>query len=90
MIVKGTRRQLIFNSTLKKGNNFTGKEKKKVSLRWKSEYQVKTKVTYIFMILLSQEMNLLFLIKENNFCHSMVPLLFKSWSLSLLALMVRL
>lgn len=28
MIVKGTRRQLIFNSTLKKGNNFTGKEKK--------------------------------------------------------------
>lgn len=32
MIVKGTRRQLILNLTLKK-DNFTGKEKEKVSLR---------------------------------------------------------
>lgn len=67
----------------KKDRNFNGKEKGKVSLTWNCAFQMETEITWIFMVLLlSWEMYLFFLTKENYLCHSTVTLLcFKSWSL---------
>lgn len=50
MIVRGTRRQLSLNLTLKKDNNFNGKEREEVSLRRKYAFQMETKITWIFMV----------------------------------------
>lgn len=81
MVVKGIRRQLILNSTLKKDNNFTEKEKKK---KGKPEMKIgipgEDKDYLNFRGVIVPEDVSFLLTKENNF---MVPLLFNSWSLSL-------
>ena len=66
MIVKGTGKQLILNLTLMQDNNFTGKEKERVSQRGKYTLQMKTMITQIFMFSLLSQGKYLFSYQEKQ------------------------